>query len=164
MDSNIPSTKLAMKHLIHQIIEFIVLVRSNLGRLACKKINTLITVDVRARDIARDSILVAREFQLVRTTGDASIRQCTSSFQTTYAPSLNGSLVITPLTDRCIGTLTQTLSICFDGSPAQLERPKLSRTLPMQYANSATSPGTARRPMLFKAFSRSRLDYIRSKT
>ena len=164
MDSNIPSTKLAMKHLIHQIIEFIVLVRSNLGRLACKKINTLITVDVRARDIARDSILVAREFQLVRTTGDASIRQCTSSFQTAYVLSLNGSLVITPLTDRCIGTLTQPLSIGFGGSPAQLERLKLSRTLPKQYANSATSPRTARRPMLFKAFSRSRLDYIRSKT
>ncbi|OHS98802.1 Dynein heavy chain family protein [Tritrichomonas foetus] len=127
--------KLAMKEmrtkLMGQINDIVKLVRSNLDLLARKKINTLIIVDVHARDLVdgfvRDSILDAREFQWEsqlryywdRTLDDVAIRQCTGSFSSGYEyMGLNGRLVITPLTDRCIMTLTQALSMGFGGSPA----------------------------------------------
>lgn len=127
--------KQAMKEmrskLVKQLTDIVALVRSDIDRLSRKKINTLIIVDVHARDLVdgfvRDSILDAREFQWEsqlrfywdRATDDVSIRQCTGTFQTAYEyMGLNGRLVITPLTDRCIMTLTQALSMGFGGSPA----------------------------------------------
>ena len=127
--------KLAMKQfrqkLVNQITDIVAMIRSNLDRQTRKKINTLIIIDVHERDLVdgfvRDSILDATEFQWEsqlryywdRTTDDVSIRQCTGTFQTAYEyMGLNGRLVITPLTDRCIMTLTQALSMGFGGSPA----------------------------------------------
>jgi len=127
--------KLAMKQirqkLVGQIDDIVAMVRSNLDRLARKKINTLIIIDVHARDLVdgfvRDSILDAREFQWEsqlryywdRSQDNVIIKQCTGSFYSGYEyMGLNGRLVITPLTDRCIMTLTQALAMGFGGSPA----------------------------------------------
>jgi dynein heavy chain len=127
--------KLAMKQmrqkLMDQITDIVALVRSNLDRLMRKKINTLIIVDVHSRDLVdgfvRDSILDVREFQWEsqlryywdRAADDVVVRQCTGTFYSGYEyMGLNGRLVITPLTDRCIMTLTQALSIGFGGLPA----------------------------------------------
>lgn len=96
-----------------------------------KKLNTLIIIDVHARDIidrfVRDSILDEREFDWEsqlrfywdRESDDISIRQCTGNFSYGYEyMGLNGRLVITPLTDRCYMTLTQALTFHLGGSPA----------------------------------------------
>ena len=79
-----------------------------------KKLNTLIIIDVHARDIVdrfvRDSILDARDFEWEsqlrfywdREQDDILIGQCTGSFKYGYEYlGLDGRLVITPLTDRC---------------------------------------------------------------
>jgi len=106
-------------------------VRDNIPRLLRIKVNTLLIVDVHARDIVdtfvRDSVLDAREFawesQLRfywdRESDDIAIRQCTGTFKYGYEyMGLNGRLVITPLTDRCYMTLTQALTFNLGGSPA----------------------------------------------
>jgi len=107
------------------------LVRTDLNSLDRKKVNTLIIVDVHARDIisnfVRDSILDAREFEWEsqlrfyweKEANDIRIRQCTGVFTYGYEyEGLNGRLVITPLTDRCIMTLTTALSFNLGGAPA----------------------------------------------
>eukprot|EP00906_Rhabdomonas_costata_P000974 RCo001402 len=96
-----------------------------------KKVNTMIIIDVHARDIVdrfvRDSVMDPREFEWEsqlrfywdRTADNCLIRQCTGTF--TYGHEymgLNGRLVITPLTDRCFMTLTQALTFKLGGSPA----------------------------------------------
>jgi len=96
-----------------------------------KKLNTLIIIDVHARDVVdtfvRDSILDPKEFEWesqlrfywLASTNDIRICQCTG-FQT-YGyeyQGLNGRLVITPLTDRCIMTLTTALTFKLGGAPA----------------------------------------------
>jgi dynein heavy chain len=96
-----------------------------------KKLNTLIIIDVHARDIidrfVRDSILDAREFDWEsqlrfywdRELDSMLIQQCTGSFSFGYEYlGLGGRLVITPLTDRCYMTLTQALTFHLGGSPA----------------------------------------------
>jgi dynein heavy chain len=78
-----------------------------------KKFNTLIIIDVHARDIVdrfvKDSILSAREFEWesqlrfywLNSINDIQIQQCTGKFNYGYEyQGLNGRLVITPLTDR----------------------------------------------------------------
>lgn len=95
------------------------------------KLNTLIIIDVHARDIidrfVRDSILDEREFDWEsqlrfywdKEEDDVVIRQCTGRFRFGYEyMGLNGRLVITPLTDRCYMTLTQALTFNLGGSPA----------------------------------------------
>jgi dynein heavy chain, axonemal len=107
------------------------LVRTDLDDNNRKKINTLIIVDVHARDIVasfvRDSILAANEFEWesqlrfywLNDINDISIRQCTGTFNYCYEyQGLNGRLVITPLTDRCVMTLTTALSFNLGGAPA----------------------------------------------
>ena len=96
-----------------------------------KKVGCLIILDVHGRDIVdsfvRDSILDQREFawesQLRfywdKESDDVAIKQCTGSFPYGYEyQGLNGRLVITPLTDRIVMTLTQALTFHLGGSPA----------------------------------------------
>lgn len=105
--------------------------REKLSSHARKKVNTLLIIDVHARDIVdgfvRESILNAKEFawesQLRfywdRDVDDCIIRQCTGQFSYGYEyMGMNGRLVITPLTDRCYMTLTQALTFKLGGAPA----------------------------------------------
>ena len=127
--------KYAMKafesKLTGQLNDLVARVRQPLDSLSRKKINTLLIIDVHARDIVdsfvRDSILHAKEFawesQLRfywdKSMDDIVIQQCTGAFSYGYEyMGLNGRLVITPLTDRCYMTLTQALTFKLGGSPA----------------------------------------------
>ncbi|KAL6757976.1 dynein heavy chain, N-terminal region 1-domain-containing protein, partial [Haematococcus lacustris] len=114
-----------------QLTELTTMVRSNLSNEVRKKVNTLIIIDVHARDIidtfVRDSIMDAREFawesQLrfywERQADDINIRQCSGLFKYGYEfMGLNGRLVITALTDRCYMTLTTALTYRLGGAPA----------------------------------------------
>lgn len=119
-----------------QLNDLISLVRSNLETrdpqgLMRQKVNTLIIIEVHQRDIidrfVRDSILNAREFEwesqlrfyLTPQVNDLQIAQCTGTFNYGYEyQGLNGRLVITPLTDRCIMTLTTALTFKLGGAPA----------------------------------------------
>ena len=114
----------------------VTLVRSDLEALDPtgkyrRKINNLIIVDVHARDIVdsfvRDSILDAREFEWEsqlrfywrNNINDISIEQCTGKFRYGYEyQGLTTRLVITPLTDRCVMTLTTALTFFLGGAPA----------------------------------------------
>lgn len=109
----------------------IALVRTDINNNLRKATNTLIILDVHARDIVdlfvRDSVMVAKHFawesQLrfywEKEPDDIQIRQCTGSFFYCYEyQGLNGRLVITPLTDRCVMTLTTALTFYLGGSPA----------------------------------------------
>lgn len=107
------------------------LVRTDLNSQDRKKINSLIIIDVHARDIVdrfvRDSILDKKEFEWEsqlrfywnNTINDIRICQCTGTFSYGYEyQGLNGRLVITPLTDRCVMTLTTALTFKLGGAPA----------------------------------------------
>jgi dynein heavy chain len=120
-----------LKKQTHQVNELVELVRQPIDNLQRKKVNTLIILDVHARDIVdrfvRDSILSREEFawesQLRfywdRKMDDVVIRQCTGKVAYCYEyMGLNGRLVITPLTDRCIMTLTTALTFNMGGAPA----------------------------------------------
>jgi len=111
--------------------DLIKLVRTDLAGNIRKCINTLIILDVHARDavdnFVRDSVMDANEFaweQQLRfywdySKDDVQIRQCTGTFVYSYEyQGLNGRLVITPLTDRCIMTLTTALTFYLGGAPA----------------------------------------------
>ena len=115
-----------------QLNELVTAIRDPaIARSARKKLNTLIIIDVHARDIidrfVRDSILDAREFDWEsqlrfywdRDADDVAIRQCTGQFGFGYEyMGLDARLVITPLTDRCYMTLTQALTFHMGGSPS----------------------------------------------
>ncbi|XP_014779882.1 dynein axonemal heavy chain 10 isoform X2 [Octopus bimaculoides] len=128
-------TKTAMKDyakkLHSQIDDIVVQIRSPLNRNDRAKFNTILIIDVHARDIidsfVRDSIIDAREFEWesqlrfywVREPDELVVRQCTGDFGYGYEyMGLNGRLVITPLTDRIYLTLTQALSMQLGGAPA----------------------------------------------
>jgi len=127
--------KYAMKtlesKLTGQLNDLVVMVRIPLDSITRKKVNTLLIIDVHARDIVdgfvRESVLNAKEFawesQLRfywdKDIDDCTIKQCTGNFRYGYEyMGLNGRLVITPLTDRCYMTLTQALTFKLGGSPA----------------------------------------------
>ena len=101
--------------LSQQLLALVAKVREPLPRTTRLKVNTLLTVDVHARDIVdglvRASVTEASDFawesQLraywERDADDACLRQCTGSFRYGFEyMGLNGRLVITPLTDRCV--------------------------------------------------------------
>ena len=105
--------KLFAERQTKQLTELVAKVRGNISRILRAKVNTLLIIDVHARDIidsfVRDSVLDAREFawesQLrfywSKDIDDIRIRQCTGSFSYGFEyMGLNGRLVITPLTDR----------------------------------------------------------------
>ena len=119
------------KNLTAQLNELVDTIRGKLDKQQRRKLNTLIIIDVHARDIVdsfvRDSILDANEFawesQLRfywdRKVDDIRIRQCTGNFSFGYEyMGQDGRLVITPLTDRIYMTLTQALTFHLGGSPA----------------------------------------------
>ena len=127
--------KYGMKQLLdaqnQQLLDLVKKIRQPLKSHMRKKINTLLIVDVHAKDIidrfVRDSILDAREFDWEsqlrfiwdRAEDTCVIKQCTGKFNYFYEfYGLAGRLVITPLTDRCIMTLTQALTFNLGGAPA----------------------------------------------
>ncbi|CAF4317574.1 unnamed protein product, partial [Adineta steineri] len=127
--------KMAMKNyakqLNSQIEEVVAEIRNPLASNDRKKFNTVLIIDVHAKDIidsfVRDSILDAREFEWesqlrfywVNEPDELMIRQCTGEFGYGYEyMGLNGRLVITPLTDRIYLTITQALSMYLGCAPA----------------------------------------------
>ncbi|KAJ8266677.1 hypothetical protein GJAV_G00133350 [Gymnothorax javanicus] len=119
------------KKMHQQIDELVTRITQPLSKNDRRKINTVLIIDVHARDIVdtfvRDSIMDAREFEWesqlrfywVRENDDLYVRQCSASFYYGYEyMGLNGRLVITPLTDRIYLTLTQALSMYLGGAPA----------------------------------------------
>ncbi|XP_035829687.1 dynein heavy chain 10, axonemal isoform X2 [Aplysia californica] len=119
------------KKLHKQIDDLVVKVRSPLSKNDRSKFNTVLIIEVHARDIidgfVRDSIMDAREFEWEsqlrfyweKEPDELVIRQCTGEFGYGYEyMGLNGRLVITPLTDRIYLTLTQALSMNLGGAPA----------------------------------------------
>ncbi|XP_025092040.1 dynein heavy chain 10, axonemal-like isoform X1 [Pomacea canaliculata] len=119
------------KKLHCQIDDLVVTVRSPLSSNDRKKYNTVLIIEVHAKDIVdsfvRDSIMDAREFEWesqlrfywVKEPDELNIRQCTGCFGYGYEyMGLNGRLVITPLTDRIYLTITQALSMNLGGAPA----------------------------------------------
>jgi dynein heavy chain len=95
------------------------------------KVNNLIIRTVHGREIVdkfvRDSILDAREFEWEsqlkfywdKEKDDLIIRQCNGEFYSCYEyQGLEGRLVVTPLTDRCVMTLTTALTFFLGCAPA----------------------------------------------
>jgi dynein heavy chain len=116
---------------IVEVNDLIAKVRTDINSQLRKCVNTLIILDVHAKDIVdgfvRDSIMSAKEFEWESqlrfywdfAKDDIAIRQCTGSFDYCYEyQGLNGRLVITPLTDRCVMTLTTALTFKLGGAPA----------------------------------------------
>ncbi|ERE76020.1 dynein heavy chain 8, axonemal [Cricetulus griseus] len=119
------------KKMHKQIDDLVTRITLELSKNDRKKYNTVLIIDVHARDIVdsfiRGSILEAREFEWEsqlrfywdREPDELNIRQCTGTFGYGYEyMGLNGRLVITPLTDRIYLTLTQALSMYLGGAPA----------------------------------------------
>ena len=111
--------------------DLIALVRTDITNKVRLAVNVMIILDVHARDIVerfvRDSVLSDKEFawesqlrfywEMER--DDIEIRQCTGKFDYCYEyQGLSGRLVITPLTDRCVMTLTTALTFYLGGAPA----------------------------------------------
>uniref|UniRef100_A0A8B9QA73 Dynein axonemal heavy chain 10 n=1 Tax=Apteryx owenii TaxID=8824 RepID=A0A8B9QA73_APTOW len=123
--------KLYAKKMHQQIDDLVTCITKPLSKNDRKKYNTVLIIDVHARDIVdtfvRDSILQAQEFEWEsqlrfywdREPDELNVRQCTGTFSYGYEyMGLNGRLVITPLTDRIYLTLTQALSMFLGGAPA----------------------------------------------
>lgn len=115
-----------------ELQELVKVVRSpNMSTLDRKKINQLIIRTVNGRDIVdrfvRDSILDAREFEWEcqlkfsweKDKDDLKIRQCNGEFISCFEyQGVNGRLVITPLTERCVMTITTALTFYLGSAPA----------------------------------------------
>lgn len=115
-----------------QISDLVQKVRQpNLTKNDRKKFNTVLIIEVHARDIidsfVRDSIMDTREFEWEsqlrfywdQLPDELMVRQCTGEFGYGYEyMGLNGRLVITPLTDRIYLTISQALSMYLGGAPA----------------------------------------------
>ncbi|KAL7986703.1 hypothetical protein Chor_012986 [Crotalus horridus] len=123
--------KIYAKKMHQQIDSLVTRITRPLSKNDRKKYNTVLIIDVHARDIVdnfvRDSIMEAREFEWEsqlrfywdREPDELNVRQCTGTFSYGYEyMGLNGRLVITPLTDRIYLTLTQALSMYLGGAPA----------------------------------------------
>ncbi|XP_067295015.1 dynein axonemal heavy chain 10 isoform X2 [Pseudorasbora parva] len=119
------------KKMHQQINDLVKRITQPLNKNDRRKINTVLIIDVHARDIVdtfvRDSITDAREFEWesqlrfywVKEPDELFVRQCSAQFSYGYEyMGLNGRLVITPLTDRIYLTLTQALSMFLGGAPA----------------------------------------------
>lgn len=114
-----------------QMDELIIQVRGELISNDRKKFNTVLIVDVHARDVienlVRDGIIKSQEFEWEsqlrfywkKDVDNLIIDQCSGTFSYGYDyMGLNGRLVITPLTDRIYLTITQALSMQLGCAPA----------------------------------------------
>ncbi|XP_054466216.1 dynein axonemal heavy chain 10 [Anoplopoma fimbria] len=119
------------KKMHQQIDELVTRITQPMKSNDRKKINTVLIIDVHARDIVDNfvlnSIMDAQEFEWesqlrfywLREPDNLFVRQCSATFSYGYEyMGLNGRLVITPLTDRIYLTLTQALSMYLGGAPA----------------------------------------------
>lgn len=120
-----------LEQLNGQLDELVVRVRGELSKNDRKKFNTVLIIDVHARDIiedfVRDNITDLQEFEWesqlrfywMKDLDNLVVKQCTGVFEYGYEyMGLNGRLVITPLTDRIYLTITQALSMQLGGAPA----------------------------------------------
>ncbi|KAK2951696.1 putative Dynein axonemal heavy chain 1 [Blattamonas nauphoetae] len=114
-----------------QLAEAVNLVRGSLATLERAIVNTMIVIEVHARDIVQtlakkkinspDSFdwMVNLRYYYNMETDDALVRQTSTSFVYGYEYLGNSPrLVITPLTDRCYVTLTLSLHLHLGGNPA----------------------------------------------
>nr|XP_061842332.1 dynein axonemal heavy chain 10-like isoform X1 [Nerophis lumbriciformis] len=114
-----------------QIDELVTRITQPMKKNDRRKINTVLIIDVHARDIVDsfvlNSITNAKEFEWesqlrfywVHEEDNLVVRQCSAFFSYGYEyMGLNGRLVITPLTDRIYLTITQALSMFLGGAPA----------------------------------------------
>lgn len=119
------------KKQIQQLSSLITLLLGDLTASDRQKIMTICTIDVHSRDVVGKMILVRVEnsgaFQWqsqLRHRWDTKIRNCFGNIcdaQFLYQYEYLGNtprLVITPLTDRCYITLTQSLHLIMGGAPA----------------------------------------------
>ena len=119
------------KKQIAQLNNLISLLLGKLTKGDRQKIMTICTIDVHSRDITSKMILAKIETHLAfmwqsqlrhrwdKVVGDCFANICDAEFQ--YWHEYLGNtprLVITPLTDRCYITLTQSLHLVMGGSPA----------------------------------------------
>jgi len=119
-----------LEKLNQQMDELIIQVRGELISNDRKKFNTVLIVDVHARDVienfVRDGIIKSQEFDWEsqlrfywkKDIDNLIIDQCSGTFSYGYDyMGLNGRLVITPLTDRIYLTITQALSMQLGCAP-----------------------------------------------
>lgn len=120
-----------LETLNRQLDELIIQVRGDLIANDRKKFNTVLIVDVHARDVienfVRDGVVKSQEFEWEsqlrfywkREVDNLIVIQCSGTFSYGYDyMGLNGRLVITPLTDRIYLTITQALSMQLGCAPA----------------------------------------------
>eukprot|EP00924_Labyrinthula_sp_SR-Ha-C_P003608 maker-scaffold_3-augustus-gene-0.0-mRNA-1 protein AED:0.02 eAED:0.02 QI:0/0/0/1/0.5/0/3/0/4475 len=138
--------KIYAKNLSQQLERLVEIVRTDISSHMRKKVNTLLIIEVHARDIVdsfvRDSILDAREFAWESqlrfywyshrqdNAGNhiidpdtpidgVNIKQCTGLYNYGYEyMGLTGRLVITGLTDRCYMTITTGLTFFLGTAPS----------------------------------------------
>ena len=128
--------KYAMKRELERqskgLLDLVVIVRKkDISKEDRLKLNNLIIRTVHGREIVdkfvRDSILDAREFEWEsqlkfywdKEKDDLIIRQTNGEFNSCYEyQGLEGRLVVTPLTDRCVMTITTALTFYLGTAPA----------------------------------------------
>lgn len=123
--------KYYLEQLNQQMDELIIQIRGELLSNDRKKFNTVLIIDVHARDVienfVRDGIIKSQEFDWEsqlryywkNDVDNLIIDQCSGTFSYGYDyMGLNGRLVITPLTDRIYLTITQALSMQLGCAPA----------------------------------------------
>jgi len=130
-----------LEKLNQQMDELIIQVRGELVSNDRKKFNSVLIVDVHARDVienfVRDDVIKSQDFNWEsqlrfywkKDFDNLIIDQCSGTFSYGYDyMGLNGRLVITPLTDRIYLTITQALSMQLGCAPTGKIKTKLDTT------------------------------------
>lgn len=116
---------------VNQLADLITIINGELTKNDRKKLITLCTIDVHARDVVQRLIDERVENQSCfqwqsqlryyqnEKTKEAQVNICDAEIKYTYEYIGNcGCLCITPLTDRCYITLTQAQRLVLGGAPA----------------------------------------------